>query len=222
MTALQNDDRRVLDLIVPQLEAAGYTVYFHPPHQFLPVFMEGYTPDAIAIPADNAPASTKKLAIEVARDGRSRAEGALERRFAGVDDWELRVLYARPEQEESDLPRMSIASIDAAFASIEALASSDQSQAALLLGWAIFEALGRLLAPGQLDRAQTPERLLETLAGDGFVTPSEADRLRDLSRVRNQLIHGAVDRSVSRADLLAFIGILRTLRGLLDPGISRR
>ena len=50
MTVVE-EARQILELLTPQLEAEGYTIYLEPPRQLLPGFMQGYTPDAIALPA---------------------------------------------------------------------------------------------------------------------------------------------------------------------------
>ena len=50
--------------------------------------------------------------------------------------------------------------------------------AAFLLGWASFEAAGRALMVEEFRKPQTPGRLVELLAGAGYLTPTEADRLR--------------------------------------------
>ena len=210
--------RQILELLTPQLEAEGYTVYLEPPRQLLPGFMQGYTPDAIALPAGTLKEAKKKLAIEVAIEGSSASlkEDVLRQRFIDAKDWELRVYYARPDGTRGSLPAMSREAIDMSLASIASLVSADQLQAALLLAWGTFEALGRAIAKGKLARAQSPGRLIEALASDGWVTPSEADTLRGLSDARNQLIHGRLDEDIQRADLSKFIEILTSLRSLMD------
>jgi uncharacterized protein YutE (UPF0331/DUF86 family) len=206
--------RQIIDLLTPQLEAEGYTIYLEPPRQLLPGFMQGYTPDAIALPAKNSKKAKKKLAIEVAIEGSTASlkEDVLRQRFSNANDWELRVYYARPDGTRDSLPVMSREAIDTSLASIASLVSTDQLQAALLLAWATFEALGRAVAKGKLSRAQSPGRLIEVLASDGLVTPTEADTLRGLSKARNQLIHGRLDEDIQRSDLLRFTKTLSSLR----------
>ncbi len=62
---------------------------------------------------------------------------------------------------------------------------------ALLSAWAIFEAAARTVAP-DLSR-RLPSRLIEGLAGGGYITPDEADMPRELSRVRSDVSHGRLD-----------------------------
>jgi uncharacterized protein YutE (UPF0331/DUF86 family) len=80
-----------------------------------------------------------------------------------------------------------------------------------LMAWTTLEALGRLLLPKKLGRPQTPETLLDVLAGDGYITPSEADLLRSLKQARNQLVHGMLEQTVSSAELAKFIEVLKLL-----------
>jgi REase_AHJR-like len=207
-----DQERQVLEQLVPQLEAEGFTVYLEPSRQMLPAFMEGYTPDVIALRSD------KKLAFEIVVEGPSSTEKEqrLKHRFDKAKDWELRLLYARPVSKKIELPVMADDAIDASIASAEGLASTQQFKAAFLIAWATFEALGRALNPHDFARPQTPTRLIEILASKGFVTPSEADLLRRLATTRNQFIHGSLDEVVDRVELEEFILILRTLRLLTD------
>jgi nucleotide-binding universal stress UspA family protein len=203
--------RQVLDQVVPQLQEKGYTVYLEPSRDLVPSFLEGYRPDAIALRAD------KNLAIEVLVEGsaaKSREE-RLKQRFKDRSDWELRVYYVRPIERRSGLPVMTREAIDASLTSIEKLVASGPELAALVVGWATFEALGRALSPDKFARAQSPARLIEVLASDGSVTPSEADFLRTLANLRNRTVHGIVDQKVDRADLVKFLTILKSLRKLL-------
>ena len=65
----------------------------------------------------------------------------------------------------------------------------------------------------QFERPQTPGRLVEVLATEGFLTPTEADRLRQLVDKRNRLVHGELQIRATKAELDAFT---RTLENLLD------
>lgn len=203
-----DEARQVLEQLLPQLQAEGYTVYLEPSRQLLPAFMEGYTPDAIALRGD------KNLAIEVIVEGPSSKakEERLHNRFDGRKDWELRVFYVRPAIRRDELPAMGNDAIDSSIASLEGLISSGLLPAASLIAWATFEALSRALIPEKFTQPQTPARLIEVLATDGVVTPSEADLLRKLANARNRLIHGTLNESIDSADLNKFVAILKAMR----------
>jgi len=110
--------------------------------------------------------------------------------------------------------------IDSSIASVENLISTGQLYGATLIGWATFEALGRVLSPAKFARPQTPERLIEILAGDGVVTPSEADILRRLARSRNRIIHGTLNEKIEKGDLSKFLNVLRELRRMTQANQS--
>jgi uncharacterized protein YutE (UPF0331/DUF86 family) len=207
-----DEARQVLEQLVPQLQAEGYTVYLEPSRQLLPPLMEGYTPDAIALRHD------RNLAIEVIVEAPSSGakENGLKHRFEGRKEWELRLYYVRPAGHREGLPAMANEAIDSSIASLESLISTAQLSAASLIGWAIFEALGRALRPEKFTRPQTPERLIEGLATDGIVTPSEADLLRKQAKSRNRLIHGTLNEKIDAAELTKFVAILKELRQMMQ------
>jgi len=209
--SLEATEAAVLENIVPQLEAEGFEVYARPSAHLLPAFMRGYSPDAIALRED------RKLAIEVLRKGVS-SKGRLDKLrelLTGHRDWELRVYWISPSNTPKAIETASRKDIERAITSIEALTGEGMLAPALLMSWATLEALGRALLPETFPRPQTPGRLLEVLAGDGYVTPTEADQLRQLANVRNRLIHGGLGAKISSKDLKGFVSVLKTLLKLL-------
>jgi hypothetical protein len=57
---------------------------------------------------------------------------------------------------------------------LKTLIREGYSCAGLLMGWSTFEALGRTSMPDDFARPQSPGRLLQLLAQEGYVTPGEA------------------------------------------------
>ena len=204
---IADQERQVLQRLIPQLQEDGYIVFVEPNRQLLPEFMAGYTPDAVALRDD------KNLAIEIVLEGPSSRskERQLKNRFEGRKDWELRLYYVRPADLRDSLPEMTAETIDSSISSMEGLISSGQWPAAILIGWATFEALARALSPGKLMRPQAPARLIEVFAADGIVTPSEADLLRKLANSRNRLIHGTLDENIDSDELRQFVAILKAM-----------
>jgi hypothetical protein len=212
------ETRKVIDLVTPQLQAEGYSAYLQPSRRLLPAFMEGFVPDAIAIRAKSPDSPKKNLAIEVKVEGypaNANLEG-LTKLFTNAPDWELRVYYARPAGELENLPTMDRETIDTELVSVKSLIAVDQPRAALMLGWAVLEALGRSLAPERLGRARGSFGLIEVLANEGIVTPNEADMLLGLASLRDRLVHGALDLHVSPEDLRCLVELLDVLRGLVN------
>jgi uncharacterized protein YutE (UPF0331/DUF86 family) len=84
----------------------------------------------------------------------------------------------------------------------------------------VFEAAARGLIPGNLGRPQTPERLLEILASEGYITPGEADALRTLGQLRNDAAHGRLDAAITRDQLADLVSVTRTLLELSEGGAA--
>ena len=203
MTRLDRQ-QHVLDLLIPQLEDGGYSVFVQPPRSLLPKFMDGYAPDAVAI------GKPRNIAIEiVAGDKPGHAVETLKERFAAQDEWALRVYYYRPEHEVEIVAPATRGAIEAAATRVEGLVSAGLPDAALLLGWSALEAAGRLLLPDRLRRPQAAGRLIELLAQEGVVPPDEAQRLRRLLVLRNRIAHGDLATLVLPEDVTDLVAILR-------------
>ena len=197
----------LLESVLPELEAEGFEVFANPSPPILPPFMRGHSPDAIALRKD------KKLAIEVLREGvpSNRRLDKLRELFSQHKDWELRVYWVSPSSIRRAIEGASRNVIELSIKAIEELAADGRTRPALLMAWATFEAIGRAILPDRLQRPQTPGRLIEVLAAEGHVTPTEADNLRRMAESRNHLIHGGLETSVPEADLQRFIDVLKTL-----------
>ena len=102
------------------------------------------------------------------------------------------MFWAEPVSAQKNLPPLTPDLARKSLMEIRERSSRDNLAAALLLCWATFEAIGRMLVPGQLERPQPPGRLLRVLAQGGYVTPDEADQLRRLANLRNELSHGGL------------------------------
>jgi hypothetical protein len=210
MSAAETTERSVLEAVMAHYKAEGFDFFVRPSPALLPAFMKGYRPDAIAIRPD------KKIAIEVTRPGGpgERAKG-LQERFSGQDDWEFVVFYAPPG---AGVERIKAASREAIAHGIQAaieLRDTGKPAAALVMAWSALEAIGRVLLPDRLARPQPPASLIEILASEGYITPSEAKKLRDAAVTENAVAHGQLGTDVKRRELDALIAVLHTLTALL-------
>ncbi len=195
--------------IVPQLTAEGYEVFVRPTGSAVPAFLGGFQPDAIAVRAD------KKLVIELVREGtEERAKLARIRDLlANQSSWELRVYRISPSNDPRPINPVPAATVEMTIRTVENLITQGQSAPALLMAWAAFEALGRTLVPERFVRPQTPRRLIEVVTSEGILTQDEGATLRSLAEARNQLIHGALDVTISDPDVQLFVAILKRLTG---------
>ncbi|MGN6157065.1 MAG: HepT-like ribonuclease domain-containing protein [Devosia sp.] len=206
-------EKEVLQQEADRLTAEGYEVFLQPGPSLMPVFLHGYTPDAVAY------GHGRKIALEVAspvsrESSNLRQLAAL---FGQHKDWDFRVLWAEPQSSPQALPAQSPNSVRTAIDEIVQLRRQGLRRPAFLLGWATLEAISRSIAQSQFEKPQTPGRLIQVLAQEGYLTPDAADRLRDLASLRNQLVHGALDADVSDGDLAVLLSTLDSLSSELTP-----
>ena len=201
----------VLQQLMPELEAEGYEIYVHPNRQLLPDFFENFMPDAIALRSD------KNIAIEVirkSRDGKRKME-TVTNLFEGHDEWEFRVVWITPAGPVMALESQTVSLIRKRIAEIKELTKSRHFSSAFLLSWATLEAVGRILLPKQFERAQTPGRLVQVLASEGYITPSEADSLRRLTGKRNRLVHGELKTRINKSNVNQMVDVLSMLTSMV-------
>ena len=197
-------DDFVVQRLIPDLQADGYCVFQSPDRKLLPLFFDTFSPDLIALRDD------KNLVIELknSADHEKWSIEAISKLLDGHSDWELRVIMLPVAAKIDSLKMQSQQTIEQFILQCQQLANQGQYPAAFLLLWATFEAFGRNLLQKGLAKPQTPGRVIEQLAHEGWVTPDEARQLRSLSLIRNRLIHGELDVKVGKsntADMLAII-----------------
>jgi hypothetical protein len=125
-----------LQRMLPQLEAEGYEVYLRPDSKFLPAFLQGYRPSAIALRHD------KNLAIEVSRRSGPRTDriDSVSKLFKDQPRWELRIVWLDPATHIGALPLQSASTVKAQVVEMRQLIDGGHLSASLLLGWATLEA----------------------------------------------------------------------------------
>lgn len=136
----------------------------------MPPFLAGLRPDAIAI------GKGKKLIIELVTSESSEQQKtrALANLIKKHPDWELRVVVVTSAGHTDELQVQSREQIQAFLDEIKLLQDTNHLSAAFMLGWATFEAIARRLMTATFVKPQTPSRLVQQLAQEGYVTPSEA------------------------------------------------
>jgi hypothetical protein len=211
MNHAEASETNLLDAVVSRYKAEGFEVFIHPSRAVLPPFLKDYRPDAVAI------GPQRKIAIELVRSNAPSSDkiSRLRELFLEHHDWELFVLYVSPHSSAETMPIAARGEIEKAVVQVGELRSAGQQVAALVMGWATLEAVARALLPEQLARSQPPARLIEVLASEGFLTPSEADALRPAASVRNAAAHGQLDVNVDPKQLAALVSALRMLTKFL-------
>jgi uncharacterized protein YutE (UPF0331/DUF86 family) len=203
-------ERDFLQTLVPGYEAEGFSVFLHPAGEMLPPFMRGYQPDAIAVK------DGKQIAIEIKRDVTRQAPQMeqLQQIFSKHPEWELRVYYIPGRPEEEDIQAPDLPEIDAALAEVDQLKRAGHLRAALIMAWAALEAAGRALLPQHLARPQPANRLIEVLASEGVVTPTEADSLRKAISLRNAATHGHFAVPITEQEVEQVVAAASLITGL--------
>jgi uncharacterized protein YutE (UPF0331/DUF86 family) len=200
-------EAEVLRNAVAELEQDGYEVFIQPQPPILPIFLKDFRPDAIAR------RNGENLVIEIVKtlQGRDQALAAMTSSIRAHPGWELRVIVVNPITGITGLTKQSLEVIRQSVHEVSMLVASGHYRAALLMAWSTFEALARLTMPSDFERPQSPGRLVQMLAQEGYLTPSEADVLRGLAAKRSVLIHGNVQTEVSKTEAEAFVAILNKL-----------
>lgn len=197
----------ILERVKSNLSAEGFDVVLYPSALQLPHFLQKLKPDAIAS------RGAENLVIEVL--SRSSGTDHKVRRYrealAGQDGWTLRTVWTSGNSVPPKLDIPSKALLEERLTSIQQLIDGQNFDAAMLLGWATLEGAGRNLIPSAVQRPQTPRRLVEQLEKFGLVTSLEGKYLREISELRNRLIHGDLAVKVSNSQAIALVGVLRRL-----------
>jgi uncharacterized protein YutE (UPF0331/DUF86 family) len=218
MNTAETREETLLESVLPRYIADGFTVVRHPSPAVLPSFMGNYRPDAIALRPN------KKIAIEVKRDLLSTQTyfRAISQLFDQHPDWELRVYYLPEFSQERNLKPPSEGAIEGATEEIANLKAAGHFAAATMMAWATLEAIGRALLPEKLTRPQPTGQLVEVLASEGLVTPSEADVLRRGVELRNAVAHGNLGIIVTEESVDELITAVRVLADLLSQAQTSR
>ena len=200
-------EEAVAERMAAELQAQGYSVIVRPRRSILPSFFGDYTPSLIGMQAE------RNVAVEVRGSEHNGVPeiGVVTKLFDGHKDWEFRLVWVPAGEKTQTLRKQSNKTIFEFMEQCKSLAHQGSHAAAFLLSWATLEAIGRSLAGADLQRPQTPGRMIEMLAGRGIATPDEAQRLRELSKLRNSLIHGELDAKVSGQQSQEMVGILESI-----------
>jgi len=193
-------------------EARGLKFYVNPPQEVLPAFLGDFRPDAIALGPDGG------MIIEVKRRKSSASDRQLAeiaKRISDQKGWEFRAIYlSLPDNDVLPIPRPTPQQIEASFREIDALAKGGHAPAALVTAWAALESLARLArAKSGMESLKSfaPRQAIQTLAEEGYLENEAADRLRELARLRNAVVHGDFSVEVPIERVEGFLKLLRAI-----------
>ena len=192
-------EARILEGFRSAYEQQGYSFYSRPKRDMIPSFLGDYVPDGIATK------NGENVIIEVKHRQDSRRGGLLadvRRKLDDHEGWRLDLLYAmeRPEDAVSIPPP----SLDAMLRQVSEAheLGKDHPRAAFMLAWSLLEAaLNRLRTGNVPNRLKSPGQIVQSLAMDGHIEPDAEVRLRQLSVLRNRVVHGDLGAPVSREEV---------------------
>ena len=172
-------------------EAQGLKFYLNPPREIVPDFLGDYQPDAIALGPEGG------MIIEMKSRGSPASEkqlAAIASRVSDQKGWEFRVIYLNPPLDEMPpIEKPTPDQLQATFKEIEELTKTGHRAAAFVRAWAVLESLARLASGNgetRSARGLPPIQVIQTLAEEGYVENEVADRLRQMVKLRNAVVHG--------------------------------
>lgn len=203
---------RLLDSLAKDAERRGWTFLVAPQKSALPEFLGDYRPDAIVLNSEGGVIIEITNRRDIAQKGRLAEVAKI---VSGQRGWSFRVFYANP----SDQPRASFLSptseeVITGINEARALDAMGQERAALVMAWAALEAVARLvMSQADIDSAKpiSPIQAVQTLAQEGYLSDEDAAQLRDLARIRNEVVHGGLSVRVSREEVGRLIENLESI-----------
>jgi uncharacterized protein YutE (UPF0331/DUF86 family) len=210
MASHASSEQELLEAETRRLQERGYTIY-RGRNELVPPSLKSFAPDAIAVGRE------PKYLIEVVREGSDEVDKlkALRQQLSQVPGWELLVVLDRGSRAP-ELQKATAEQIDEAIRSAQKVLSLGEAAPALLLAWGVFEGLSRNLVPTEFARPQSPGRLIQILASEGYLNTTEEQLLRSLAKARNAVIHGELSEGVERIQVEYFLNLLIKLQEQLE------
>jgi REase_AHJR-like len=214
-TTTMDSEKFTLEKLRTDFEAKGYRFEIEPTRDLLPSFLQNYQPDAVAI----GKGENDKVIIEVRRPNtRAKVKLAeLSQEMAEKNGWRYLLVYIGQDPSEIvELSRPEKFQVDEAIKEIRDLERAGFLKAAMLEGWAVLEALARRIYKSDIRvslKPLSPVSVIERLAMEGLLSDTDAKRLRALSSIRNSVVHGDLNVSVSEDDLSYLLKSIEKING---------
>lgn len=204
-------------------EARGLKFYINPPREVVPTFLGDFQPDAIALGPEGG------IVIEVKSQKSRPSErqlAAIAKRISEHKGWEFRAIYLSPRTEEAPpIAKPTLSQLQAVFGEIDALIKGGYSTAAFIVLWAALESLARLassLGGSERPESLSPIQVVQTLAEEGYIENEAADRLREMTKLRNAIVHGDLSIDVPADQISSMLDQLRGIaRNIAEVASSK-
>lgn len=172
-------------------EARGLKFHVNPPRELIPEFLGDFRPDAIALGPGGGIIIEVKHRRSIASE---RQLAAIAKKVAGQQGWEFRAIYLNPPMNETPpIAKPTPEQLQATFGEIEALTKAGHPAAALVTAWAVLESLARLASTNSeatAPRTFSAIQAVQALAEQGYIENEAAERLREMAKLRNAVVHG--------------------------------
>jgi uncharacterized protein YutE (UPF0331/DUF86 family) len=182
-----------------EYEEQGYSVVVNPQAHLVPDFLRHLQPDAIA----TKPGENIVIEIKTTRNALTDQKlSEIRRAITGHANWKLNVVYAPARQEDSIV--ISSAPIEVVRQGIDEvkdLIESGHNRAAFMLSWSVLEAALHHVSGEPASHLRTPGQVVQSLAIAGKIDHDVAQSLKNLSELRNRIVHGDLQANVSREDV---------------------
>jgi uncharacterized protein YutE (UPF0331/DUF86 family) len=212
MSEAQLGESNILKALRQVSEARGLRFYINPPREVVPEFLGDFRPDAIAVGPEGGIIIEVKLRRNPASE---RQLAAIAKKISDQKGWEFRAIYLNPPSEGTpSIKKPTPEQLQATFKEISALAEGGHRAAALVMGWAALESLARLASAGGeagTVRGFSPIQAIQTLAEEGYLENEDADRLREMAKLRNAVVHGDLSIDVPTMQVEDLLSQLRAI-----------
>ncbi len=176
-----------------ELENKGYTVTIEPSPDSLPFDLGGYRPDLMAVKNGEGiiieiKASLKRLPIQKYQDVADRVSSHSGWKFALITlDEPIGSVISVAEMK---LPNRE--ELREKLGDVETLVGMKMYSPALLSIWIQIESLLRIKVStsNMLLNSLQPNRVINCLYSDGELSMSQFDKLKELMKLRNEVVHG--------------------------------
>lgn len=198
-------------------EKRGWKFHIEPPSHLVPEFLGGHRPDALGIGPDGG------VVIEIKgrrHEGQKESLSEIANLVEAQKGWEFRVFYvSQPVEVRPDLSAPTASELASGIAEARALLESGHERAALVMAWSLLEAIARLATPrSEVTRTRplSPVQAVQTLAEMGYLAEIDARRLRQLTHLRNTVVHGGLGTVVPAEDVARLIHDVEAMTHTLD------
>ncbi len=209
-TSFGDQEAAVLERLRERYALAGYAFVTSVGEMQLPASFGKYVPDAVASRGG------ERIAIEVklARSPRSQSMPLTMLRdiVEQSPGWRFSVAYINADDAETDgIAPADARSIKKRLAEIDKLRKSGFLRPALIMAWPLLEAIAHGLSERRDIRPLKPGTVVQSLTMEGHVSASDGARLRELIKLRNQIIHGNLNAEPTGEDVDFILAAIRNL-----------